>query len=522
MKTSNYWDKRALMRLSEAEKNSDVYIDRVKKIYERAFKDINKQITDVYVNYSKETGLDIQKLRTLLTRSETKKTWDSMKRKGLDKYIKENYRSRISRLEQLQAQIYAKAKEIYPQEELENKMCYKGVINQSYYKTMYDTQMGTGYNFNFSTIDNNMIDALLRDPWSGKNYSERIWGNTDILANNLSEILGGAMLSGQSMGLTIKQIQSRFETSKYYAERLIRTETNHFNNEVEALAYEEIGLDKYVFVATLDSRTSEICQLMDNKVFEFSKREEGVNYPPLHPNCRSKTRAYLGKEEEKTLQRRARNPITGQTEIISNMSYKEWAKNVMGVDKRTNKGYNNELVGTGNVYKPKFAKIKGEHSIENDVKNTNPNFNRTQPQWYKNCQRCVPTYEMRRRGYDVEAKPKYQTDLISRVPQVVYKDPQIKYFTKNAKDTIIKEMTKWGDGSRCQICVYWSSAGGHTFVAERQNGKVIFVDPQVNDLDVSKYFDMIKVKDSYFYRIDNLEVTDYIKDCCKGVVKNDK
>ena len=326
MATSNYWDKRAIKRLTDAEKHSEKYINRVKRVYNQAYKDIDRELASIYRNYSKETGLDTQKLKELLTRSETKKTWEQMKRQGLDKYIKDNYKSRISRLEQLQAQIYAKAKMIYPKEELQNTLCYKGVINQSYYKTMYDTQMGTGYAFNFATIDNNMIDALLSDPWSGANYSQRIWGNTDILANSLSEILGGAMLSGQSMERTAKQIRDRFNVSKYYAERLIRTETNHFNNEVDAMAYEEMGLDKYVFVATLDSRTSEICQLMDNKVFKFSEREAGVNYPPLHPNCRSKTRAYLGAEEEKNLQRRARNPVTGKSEVIDNISYKDWIK----------------------------------------------------------------------------------------------------------------------------------------------------------------------------------------------------
>lgn len=523
MKTSTYWDKRAIKRLSEAEKSSETYIKRVKAIYEQAYRDINKQLISVYRNYSSDTGISVSKLRQLLSRSETAKTWEEMKKQGLDKYIKENYKSRISRLEQLQAQIYAKAKQIYPKEELQNTMCYRGIINNSYYKTMYDTQMGTGYAFNFSTIDNNMVDALLKDPWSGKNYSERIWGNTDILADSLSEILGGAMLSGQGIELTARQIRDRFNVSKYYAERLIRTETNHFNNEVDAMAYEELGVDKYVFVATLDSRTSDICQSMDNKVFNYSERAEGVNYPPLHPNCRSTTRGYLGKEAEKELKRRARNPITGKTEIVDNVSYKEWAKNVMGIDKNNQRGYNNvNLTGTGKVYKPRFKKIVGEHTIPSDVALTNPHYNTYQPQWYKNCQRCVPTYEMRRRGYDVEAMPKYNSDKISRSPQVVYKDPQIQYFTRNAKDTIINEMEKWGDGSRCQICVYWQGGGGHTFVAERQKGKVMFIDPQVNDLDVANYFNLAKVKGSYFYRIDNLDVTDYIKDCCKGAGKDVK
>ena len=325
-KGSSYWDTRALNRLTDAEKQSETYIKRVKAIYNQANRNIDREIARIYKNYSKDTELDTQKLKELLTRSETQKTWEQMKRQGLDKYIKDNYKSRISRLEQLQAQIYAKAKMIYPKEELQNTMCYKGVINQSYYKTMYDTQMGTGYNFSFSTLDNNMVKALLNDSWSGKNYSQRIWGNTDILAESLSQVLGGAMISGQGMEKTTKQIRDRFNVSKYYAERLIRTETNHFNNEADAMAYEELGLEKYVFVATLDSRTSEICQEMDGKIFEFKEREEGKNFPPLHPNCRSKTRAYLGAEEEKNLQRRARNPLTGKNEVIDNISYKEWIK----------------------------------------------------------------------------------------------------------------------------------------------------------------------------------------------------
>ena len=48
----------------------------------------------------------------------------------------------------------------------------------------------------------------------------------------------------------------------------------------------------------------------------------------MHPNCRSTYRAYLGEVEEKNLKRRARNPVTGKTEIIDNMSYEEWKKHI--------------------------------------------------------------------------------------------------------------------------------------------------------------------------------------------------
>lgn len=324
MKSDKYWKLRAINKLTDNEKQSEKYINRVKNIYEQAYRNIDKELHSIYKNYSNETGINTQKLKEYLSRYETAKEWQQMKRQGLDKYVLDNYKSRITRLEQLQAQIYSKAKLIYPKEELQQRLCYKGIINNSYYKTMYDTQIGTGYNFAFSTIDDNLINKLLTEKWSGKNYSERIWGNTDILAENLSQILGGALLSGQGIQKTAKQMRERFEVSKYYSERLIRTETNHFNNTADALACEELGAEKYVYMATLDTRTSEICQKYDHKIFKYAERKDGVNFPPLHPNCRSTTRAYIDKEFEKHLQRRAEIFKKGQYENIRNVNYKKY------------------------------------------------------------------------------------------------------------------------------------------------------------------------------------------------------
>ena len=323
-KPSSYWDKRAVRRLTDAEKQGEAYSKRIQKIYDQANKNIQRDIENIYANYSKATGMDVQSLKELLTRTETQKLWDELKAKGLDKYIKGNYKARISRLEQLQAQMYAKIKDIYPKEQELNTDCYKGVMSDTYYKSIYDAQMGVGYDFAFSQLDENLIKSTLNESWSGLNYSQRIWGNTDILAEAVSEIVGGALLSGQSIAKTSRQIRERFNVGKYYADRLVRTECNHFHNEADYMAYEEMGVDKYVFMAVLDTRTSTMCQELDNKVIELKDKKEGVNFPPIHPNCRSTTRAYMGEEIEKTLKRRARNPVTGENEIIDNMSYKEW------------------------------------------------------------------------------------------------------------------------------------------------------------------------------------------------------
>ena len=365
-KPSSYWDKRAVRRLTDAEKQGEAYSKRIQKIYDQANKNIQRDIENIYANYSKATGMDVQSLKELLTRTETQKLWDELKAKGLDKYVKGNYKARISRLEQLQAQIYAKVKDVYPKEQELNTDCYKGVMSDTYYKSIYDAQMGVGYDFAFSQLDDNLVKSVLSERWSGLNYSQRIWGNTDILAQTVSEIIGGALLSGQSYAKTSRQIRERFGVAKYYADRLVRTECNHFHNEADYMAYEEMGVDKYVFIAVLDTRTSQMCQELDNKVFELKEKKEGVNFPPIHPNCRSTTRAYMGEEIEKTLKRRARNPVTGENEVIDNMSYKEWV-NQHGTGKTLTNNGKSSIINKNN--KPLSAR-KTKHATERAVERT--------------------------------------------------------------------------------------------------------------------------------------------------------
>ena len=52
------------------------------------------------------------------------------------------------------------------------------------------------------------------------------------------------------------------------------------------MTYEEWAkkyIDKYEFLATLDSRTCSVCGKLDGKVFKLTEAKVGVNYPPLHP-----------------------------------------------------------------------------------------------------------------------------------------------------------------------------------------------------------------------------------------------
>ncbi len=369
MKKQNrkYWEERSINRFLESEKSSKKYINKIEKIYDQANKNIQRDIENIYDNYAKEVGIDKQMLKTKLTERETNKVWKLLSKLGLNKYVKDNYKSRISRLEEIQAQVYAKAKGIYKDEKKLQDLSHKRTIKDNYYKTIYDTQMGTELGFNFNRLDEQTIDNMLNEKWTGKNYSERIWKNTDKLANELSTIIGGALLSGQSIEKTTRQIRERFNSNQYNARRLARNEMIHFHHEAEFEAYREMGIDKYLVTATLDIKTCRECQALDMKVYDTKDRKVGINAPQFHVNCRCTEIPNIDNDILKSLERRARNPITDENEVIKNISYNEWIKQYDGVVPKTDIFQSNKNI----YYNTKKLKLLDEKLVKINVKQLN-------------------------------------------------------------------------------------------------------------------------------------------------------
>ena len=67
------------------------------------------------------------------------------------------------------------------------------------------------------------------------------------------------------------------------AETLVRSETAHFMNQGQRMAYEEIGIKQYRFVAALSELTCDTCGNLDGSVFDTDKAVEGENFPTDTP-----------------------------------------------------------------------------------------------------------------------------------------------------------------------------------------------------------------------------------------------
>ena len=327
-RTNAYWQRRVEHTYLESEKAADAYRKRVSRVYADAQKTCLVELKQLYEDcWSKQAGFDRAKLRQVVNA----KTMADFRRKlieaNLQNSLPPEYSGRVTRLQLLDAQLwYAAHKAGLDQTNIVTASSAK-TYEDAYYKTAYNIATGTGLMPAFTTLDTDAINAVLSEKFSGKSYSERIWTNSDLLAKQLSTKLASAIATGQPISKTAKDFRDRFGVSRYYAERLIRTETNHFYNQAANDSYKAMGIDKYKFIATLDSRTSEICAHMDGKIIEVDKGAVGVNIPPLHPNCRSTIAPYLGKDLDALVNARAyHNPDTDRTEYCDNMTYDEWRK----------------------------------------------------------------------------------------------------------------------------------------------------------------------------------------------------
>ena len=339
----SYWEKRKEHDMYEAMKSAEETSQEIAEIYARASRELNYQISKIYERYRDKYDMTDEEALRLLNAMKDPADINELKMKlqGLEgeaakEILKElespAYRARIKRLENLQDEIDRKMKEVYKQEKKISTDHYIEQYQQSYYREIFDTKKMTGLDFSFSKVDPKRLDKVLHSNWSGANYSKRIWNNTEELAEDLKKEISLAYLTGKAERDIAHDIALKYATGASNARRLVRTESAYISGQAQAAADEECGIDKYRIVATLDLRTSKICQEMDGKEFAYKDMKVGENYPPFHPYCRTTVISVLDDQDLDVLTRRARDPETGKNKTVpANMTYQEWyAKEVEG------------------------------------------------------------------------------------------------------------------------------------------------------------------------------------------------
>ena len=305
MKSSQeYWKERALKRAREAYLSEAPLTAKLMDEYERAARNIRREISEFYAKYAGKYGLTYEQAVKLLNKKELQE-WrgtledyvnairdaedDVMKRLLTAELDALSANSRISRLDALLGQIQLTLNELFDRGVAEMKQFLGDQFVEGYYQKCYDIQNRVGFFSEINKIAPEMIENVVSYPWSGAMFSERLWQNRNALVFNTREILTQGLIQGKSIVTMSKALSEKMGQSYKVAERLIRTESTHIHAEADRKAYEEAGVEEYEYMATLEARTCAVCGDLDGKHFKMEDAETGVNYPPIHPNCRCTT-----------------------------------------------------------------------------------------------------------------------------------------------------------------------------------------------------------------------------------------
>lgn len=289
-RSDQYWLKRQEQLLSDLDKRDADFTKKRLKEYDSLLNDLQKEIAYYYQAYGND---DILEYRTLM--SQMSATDRETIFKNFDDFVSKHpeYSKllpvrqniyKLNRLEGLEMSIRIKVAELGA---IEDSMM-KEYLSSSYEYGYMSTMKNLEHTSSFFSINNSLLKQALDNKWfNEKNYSDRIWDNKDTLRNWITNDLKNGLVSGVNYDDLVKSLLRRMDVGKFYAKRLVWTESAFFLNRANADAFIKDGIKMYRFVAILDGRTTPTCRGLDGEVFYFDDYNPGLNAPPMHSFCRS-------------------------------------------------------------------------------------------------------------------------------------------------------------------------------------------------------------------------------------------
>ena len=293
LSSKEYWEKREAYKLKKGLKDLKKIEKELVEEYKKAMNEIGKEISNLFYKYANDNNLSYSDAKKYLNSSEFREFKRDLK--SYMKLIEETgdeelllelntlaMKSRISRLEEMFYQCGKYINEVYENTNKRLTVAYNSTIKDTYYQTIFDIHKSIGVGVSFSYIDNDMIKDILAFPWSGRSYSQNLWINRSKLKNAMVQELTQMIIQGKGVKETSRALSKKLDSDYKNCLRLIHTEHSYFMGTSSQKAYVECDVDKYEILATLDKRTSKICQDLDGEVFNVKDAVIGINMPPFH------------------------------------------------------------------------------------------------------------------------------------------------------------------------------------------------------------------------------------------------
>lgn len=377
---------------------------------------------------------------------------------------------------------------------------------------------------------------------SNGRFSDTLWKNQDALKANLDIGLTNMLVQGwgaRKMAVELRKFVSDSTTNaRYAAERLARTESARLQDKAAEDCFRDQGVKKVQWFA--EPKACSTCAAIAEAHGGIYDIDDAPSIP-AHPNCRCSKAAVPDRTEGDRLTELYRKEAgldvreEPEADATSKNSPKRLMEQVtrgkpMSVEKADHNNANPNFDGPPETRANTKAKRLAFYAIKDQydelgkqvekarkamARSSDPAketaylrliekrdelvdpYNAALGEWkrartgtepyQRNCQRCAPTYELRRRGYDVEALANNggSTHDVYRIPAEMWRNedgsisrPQ-RLPTKTNSGVTLALMNQMKPGERGTIDWGWARSNvGHIINVERTEDGILFIDAQ--------------------------------------------
>lgn len=141
---------------------------------------------------------------------------------------------------------------------------------------------GDTFDIHLGHLNKKAVESVVRDKWTEKSFSDRIWDNKAKLIDQLNDKLLTGLSTGQSPYKIATELSKSLNVGKNVAQRLATTEYMNKLNMGQKKAYEEAGYDEVRWHAVEDERKCAVCGKLHDTKFKLNE----APHAPIHPRCR--------------------------------------------------------------------------------------------------------------------------------------------------------------------------------------------------------------------------------------------
>ena len=293
-----------------SKRNAEYWADRLSRKNQRIGDKTVEELETRLRQYYRAASADIT--------SEAEGLYNKLLAEAGDQPVRPNDLYRLDRMYHLQSKIHKRLRELGGQE-IEVTGNKLREVAELVDKNTISGLPDAAKNSPWAVLPREQAEAIANRIWcaDGENWSDRIWKNKAALQQRLEKGMVDGIIRGEKTDELTKTLMADMGVGYREASRIARTETAHVQAEAEAAALEREGYDKYEFVNTTDGRTCDECGRLNGKTFRLSERHPGVNFPPIHPNCRG--RIVIADDRKK---RRLEEPVQYEGDIADKLKRK--------------------------------------------------------------------------------------------------------------------------------------------------------------------------------------------------------